>query len=157
MSSEGNGKTSIATSTTTMVDMSRMAGTAAAVVMYGCAPYEPPPNPPGDGFPPPPPWVPMPATTSIPNIITVPIALTPCPKCNRHTRAGEPCPFCLRSDLDALKAALGKDAKPAEAIATLKTALRKALGALRDVSKVTGGALEPLIAECEKALDEEAQ
>lgn len=127
------------------------------VMMYGGAPH----------------WDPLPA---IPNLLPVnPIdterdrraqefleemqkrmgQLTPCAKCNRHIKdATVPCPFCLRADLDALKAALGKDAKPVETIATLKLALRKALGALRDVSRATGGGLEPIIAECEAALDE---
>ncbi len=117
------------------------------VVLYGGSPPFDPYVPTPDVAPPFQPFTPNPLGS-----LTFPV-LTVCAKCNNHFRQGEPCPFCIRAELDALKTALGDKAKPAEAIETLRAALRKALGALRDISRVTGGSLEPLIADCEKALD----
>lgn len=75
-------------------------------------------------------------------------ALAPCTTCNRHHRVGEPCPFCMRDELNALKLALGNKAKPAEEIAQLRSFVRKMLGALRDIHQVTGSSrLAELITE----------
>ncbi len=70
--------------------------------------------------------------------------LAPCTTCNRHYRVGEPCPFCMRYELNALKLALGDKAKPAEEIERLRSFVRKMLGALRDIHQVTGS---PRLAE----------
>jgi hypothetical protein len=136
----------------------RAAGFPAGVFAYGCPPTFDPPNIP-DFVPPISPVIPNPDLRKT-NLDWAKLlegmrngSFAPCPKCNNHIRTAEPCPFCLRDDLNALKKALGPEAKPAETIETLRAALRKTLGALRDISRVTGGSLEPLIAECEKALD----
>ena len=113
---------------------------------YGCPPIDTPPLPPD--------FTPLPIKPFDPGILKPETwAFRVCTKCNQHVRTMEPCPFCLRSELDALKRALGDAAKPVETIETLRVALRKAIGALRDISRVTGAGLEPLIAECEIALD----
>jgi hypothetical protein len=80
-------------------------------------------------------------------------ALAPCPKCGNHHRVLEPCPFCLRAELDALKKALGQDAKPAEEIALLRATLSKVVAALKEVQVATGSErLAQLVAEAEKVL-----
>jgi len=107
------------------------------------------------------PWVPSPDVAkpmpSIPNVVPPfdwskmhpeMAVLTPCVKCNRHHRVGEPCPFCMRDELNALKLALGDKAKPAEEIERLRSFMRKMLGALRDIHQVTGSTrLAELITE----------
>ena len=121
------------------------------VVLYGgsppmlpSAPWEPPdPIPPSPWTPPG--YPPMPAS----------LALALCPRCSRHVRAEEPCPFCLRADLDAFRDALGEGAKPAERIAQLEVALRAAVQKLREISHASGGGLDALVAECERALARE--
>ena len=62
-------------------------------------------------------------------------ALALCSKCNNHHRSADPCPFCLRAELDALKLALGDKAKPAEEIENLRAFVRKILGAMRETAE----------------------
>jgi len=122
------------------------------VFAYGCPPIDVPPVNPNPLLP----YVPAPPFD--PGIYKPEsYALGVCPKCGRHVRFSimevEPCPWCMRAELDALRLALGDKAKPAEEIETLRKALRLALGALRDVSKALGPSrLDEVIAECEKAL-----
>jgi hypothetical protein len=125
---------------------------------YGCPPIDTSPKIPGDGLPTTPPLVPFDLSGYKPEQW----ALTPCPRCGRHIRVtrvtsvvlAEPCPWCLRADLDAFRLALGDKAKPADEIATLREALRATVAALRDISRVTGsGKLDDIIAQADRALE----
>jgi len=122
---------------------------------YGCPPIDTPPGPPMNPFdiPPTPPMNPFDLRGLKPEMW----AFYPCSKCQRHVRAGEPCPWCIRAELDALKVALGDKAKPVEEIAAMRTALQLALDTLREVSRVVGSSrLDEVIAQCERALKSES-
>lgn len=116
----------------------------AGVVSYGGPPVEP--YQPPDLTPHVPPIFPI-----LPVTFNQEWAMSPCTRCNRHVRTGEPCAWCLRAELDALKAALGDNAKPVEEIERLRAGLRCALGMLRDIEKAFG-VPNPKIAELEKVL-----
>lgn len=126
------------------------ANAPAGVFAYGCPPFEPAPIPDlGPGYEPPP-FVPGFDWTKIRPETA---ALAPCPKCSNHHRVLEPCPFCLRAELDALKKSLGQDSKPAEEIAMLRATLSKVVFALKEVQVATGSErLAQLVAEAEKVL-----
>jgi hypothetical protein len=121
---------------------------------YGCPPIDIPPAIPG-GIPYPP--SPFDLGALKPEMW----AFAVCSKCQRHVRAGEPCPWCLRADLDALRVALGDKAKPVEEIAAMRAALRLALETLREVSRAVGASgssrLDEVIAQCERALSDDAR
>lgn len=122
---------------------------------YGCPPVDTPFVPPSNPFAPPdvPPVNPFDLRSLKPEMW----ALTVCTKCQRHVRVTEPCPWCLRADLDALKIALGDKAKPVEEIAKMRDALRLAVDTLREVSRVVGSSrLDEVIAQCERALSGDA-
>ena len=127
------------------------AGAPAGVFAYGCPPFEPAPIPDlGPGYVPPPL---VPPNFDWSKLRPEGAALAPCPKCSNHHRVLEPCPFCLRAELDALKKALGQDAKPAEEIAMLRATLSKVVFALKEVQVATGSErLAQLVAEAEKVL-----
>jgi len=125
------------------------AGAPAGVFAYGCPPFMPEPVPTpdlGPGYVPPGfDWTKLRPETA---------ALAPCPKCGNHHRVLEPCPFCLRAELDALKRTLGEGARPAEEIEALRTILRKLTASLKEVASVTGSVkLAQLVLEAEKVLD----
>jgi hypothetical protein len=122
---------------------------------YGCPPIDIPPAIPDEVLP----GIPYPGLNPFGNPFNLKSlkpemwAFTVCEKCKRHVRAGEPCPWCLRADLDALKVALGDKAKPVEEIAAMRTALQHAVETLREVSRALGSSpLDEVIAECERAL-----
>jgi len=122
-------------------------GMHAGIVSYGGSPFQPEPFP----------IQPAPIGPHIPNVLPVnpyhADTLAICEKCANHHRLSEPCPFCLRNELDALKAAIGDKAKPADEIEKLRAIVRKMLGALVDIQKVTASPrLAELIAEGDKAL-----
>lgn len=120
---------------------------------YGCPPIDTPPIPPMNPFDIPPVPVPTVKPFDLRALKPEMWAFTVCSKCQRHVRAGEPCPWCLRADLDALKIALGDKAKPVEEIAKMRDALRLAVDTLREVSRVVGSSrLDEVIAQCERAL-----
>jgi hypothetical protein len=121
---------------------------------YGCPPIDIPPAIP-DGLP----LIPNPINPfDLGGYKPEMWAFCPCSKCQRHVRTGEPCPWCLRSDLDALKVALKGEAKPVEEIAAMRDALRLAVDTLREVSRVVGSSrLDEVIAQCERALSNDAR
>lgn len=107
-------------------------GMGAGVVMYGGSPLLDLPKLPAQDLLPPQPYPSQPMET-----------LALCPKCSRHIRGEEPCPFCLRADLDALRASISF-----ARVARLESALRAAMEKLA----VVGADLDALIAECEATL-----
>jgi hypothetical protein len=84
------------------------------------------------------------------------ITLIVCPKCNQHQRLDEPCPWCMSADIRKLLELCQSLNTPNATLHTqleaTRAALRKAIETLRAFSAVANGALDPLIAECEKAL-----
>src|SRR5271169_4815784 len=81
---------------------------------YGCPPIDTPASPPGPPMNPfdiPPVPVPTVSPFDLRALKPEMWAFAVCTKCQRHVRTGEPCPWCLRADLDALKIALGDKAK----------------------------------------------
>lgn len=136
---------------------------------YGCPPVDTPFVPPSNPFDVPPGVAPV-NPFDLRSLKPEMWALAVCTKCQRHVRTGEPCPWCLRAELDALKIALerasasagphgaerrgfGDKAKPVEEIAKMRDALRLAVDTLREVSRVVGSSrLDEVIAQCERAL-----
>jgi hypothetical protein len=123
----------------------------AGVVLYGAPPFYPP-NPviPEETQPPfAPPFVPPPLLNPFETLAV-------CTKCSRHHRSNEPCIFCMRDELDALKTALGDKAKAAHEIERQRAFLRKVLGTLRELHQVTGSQrLADLITEGDVLLGHE--
>lgn len=165
--------------------------TGATVVLYGCSPPDevlPVPNWPMDPIAPggrcsihgcTMPCAMCALINSMPSVPTVGSwALAPCPNCNNHVRVGEPCPFCLRADVDALMAVdepvpfAPVDPAPSPTLSAddadalivkldsvetaniqLRDALRKAIVRLRKYEDA-GGVPVPEIGELESVLGE---